>query len=288
MVEELLISRFLSEPTSPGLLDTHRHPEVEMSDTDRQKPFLKPDRNNTAMNQEEQLAQSYLENISSENVRYEPRGSYTTPDFDVGGTVGVEVRRLNENYFREGSPEGLEEVSYPVSEALEEAVCELNGQIQRTDTYWVRLKVKRPLNRTTQETTALLRRSLKNFLEGGARAPEEMDLDEGLQLEISSASPVKEKVFRKVPLADRDRGGFTVPTYVKNLLYCIDDKTGQVYPHLDHYREWWLLLVDQIQPWHLSDAQKSSLQSQVSNFRVFNRVIVVDEESKVERLMLTA
>lgn len=55
------------------------------------------------MDESECLAEQYLLSLERGSVVYEPDGE-KIPDFALAGTIGVEVRRLNQNYrYLDGS-----------------------------------------------------------------------------------------------------------------------------------------------------------------------------------------
>ena len=50
------------------------------------------------MNEEEKIAANYLHSLGFGDVKFEPDGNIP-PDFSIGKSVGVEVRRLNQHFF---------------------------------------------------------------------------------------------------------------------------------------------------------------------------------------------
>ncbi|MDO9271654.1 MAG: hypothetical protein Q7T94_01375 [Rugosibacter sp.] len=66
------------------------------------------------MDDSERLAEKYLLALNCGEVVFEPDGNIP-PDFSVDARIGVEVRRLNQNYEKsDGSIEGLEELAIPL------------------------------------------------------------------------------------------------------------------------------------------------------------------------------
>ena len=65
----------------------------------------------------ESLVEQYLIGLDRGVVVFEPDGNIP-PDFSLAGTIGVEVRRLNQNYEQpDGSVENLEKSGRPTMAA---------------------------------------------------------------------------------------------------------------------------------------------------------------------------
>ena len=66
------------------------------------------------MDESERIVEKYLLALELGTVVFEPDGNIP-PDFSVGGRIGVEVRRLNQNYQNSnGRSQGLEELAIPL------------------------------------------------------------------------------------------------------------------------------------------------------------------------------
>src|SRR3954454_21233577 len=73
------------------------------------------------MDECETWAYEYLRylGISENEIVFEPNGKSTFPDFEVKGTIGVEVRRLNQHTMNAaGEWEPLERLARPLHERL--------------------------------------------------------------------------------------------------------------------------------------------------------------------------
>ena len=70
------------------------------------------------MKREEKIAEAFLKGYFQEDPIYEPLRKSAPPDFCIGRTA-FEVRRLNQNYvYKDGTPEGLEQVSHSLNRAV--------------------------------------------------------------------------------------------------------------------------------------------------------------------------
>ena len=169
------------------------------------------------MNAEEQIAENYLQSLGLGNVRFEPDGNIP-PDFSVGSSIGVEVRQLNQNYFGEDGSKGLEELSIPLWKILEKVISEFDDQFDG-NSYWIIAKYHRPSKQSSKETAKSVRDSLEDFLRRGSKAPDDLIVNNHLNLMIRPATSVLGQVFRLGGMKDRDNGGWVLPIYAK--IYCI-------------------------------------------------------------------
>lgn len=86
------------------------------------------------MRKSERLAQEYLSRLSLGEVIPEPDGNIL-PDFSIDGRIGVEVRRLNQNYTGgPGRPEGLEVLSISLWQWFRKVLLTLGPS--QTDECW--------------------------------------------------------------------------------------------------------------------------------------------------------
>lgn len=235
------------------------------------------------MKAEEETAREYLERLDLGSVRFEPDGNIP-PDFSVGTSTAVEVRRLNQNYFGEDDPSGLEELAIPLWRLLGAATSEFDNRFDGRS-YWVFAEYRRPSRETGQETANSARDSLEDFLRRGGQTPDELVVNDHLRLTVYPATPVRGRVFRLGGGIDQDSGGALVSMYVHNVSYCIRQKSAKIAPYEDRYDIWWLLLVD-FMGWGIDDREESELRSRIPSLERFGRVIVIDNQRGRLRLDL--
>ena len=235
------------------------------------------------MKAEEQTAEDYLQGLGIGSVKFEPDGNIP-PDFSVGSSTGVEVRRLNQNYLGEDGPKGLGELSIPLWKILEKGASEFDNRFD-DKSYWVFAKYRRPSRESGGETAKSIRDSLEDFLGRGGQTPDEFTVNDHLKLTVYPSSPVQGRVFRLGGGIDRDSGGWLAPMYADNISYCIREKSLKIAPYEDRYDTWWLLLIDFI-GWGISDREESELRSMIPSLGRFDRVIVIDNQRGELRLDL--
>lgn len=233
------------------------------------------------MNAEEQMAEIYLQDLPIDSVTFEPDGNIP-PDFSVGSSTGVEVRRLNQNFFEEDDPKGLEELSIPLWRILEKEVSEFDDQFDGKS-YWVVMEYGRPSRQSGGETAKSVRASLEDFLKRGGQAPDEFAVNEHLRLKVYPSSPAQGRTFRLGGGIDRDRGGWLLPMYADNVTYCITEKSRKIAPYENRYDTWWLLLVDFL-GWGISSSEELKLRSMIPSLGRFDRVILIDNQRGELRL----
>jgi hypothetical protein len=235
------------------------------------------------MKAEEQIAEDYLRSLGTGSVIFEPDGNIP-PDFSVGSSTGVEVRRLNQNYFGEDDPKGLEELSIPLWRILEKEASKFNNQFAGKS-YWIFAHYRRPPKQSGGETAKSVRDSLVDFLRRGGKVPDELAVNDHLKLMVYPSSPVQGRVFRLGGGMDRDSGGWLIPMYADNISYCIREKSLKIAPYKDRYATWWLLVVDFL-GWGINDSEESELRSMIPGLGQFDRVILIDNQYGELRLDL--
>jgi hypothetical protein len=235
------------------------------------------------MKAEEKIAKNYLEGLDLGSVQFEPDGNIP-PDFSVGTSIGVEVRRLNQNYFGDGDPEGLEELSFPRWKLLHKALSQFDDQFDGKS-YLVSVRYGRPSKATGRETAKAIRDSLEDFLSGGGQAHSELAVSDNLRFTVFPSNPVQGRVFLLAGGTDRDSGGWVIPMYAKNISHCIWEKSRKIAPYEYRYGIWWLLLVDYMD-WGIDTRDKAYIVSEILNLERFDRVLVIDKKSGALRLDL--
>ena len=70
------------------------------------------------MDASERIAYEFLKYSGYKDIVYEPDGN-VPPDFLVNTRIAIEVRRLNQNYCKNGNFKGLEETAIPLWKKIE-------------------------------------------------------------------------------------------------------------------------------------------------------------------------
>lgn len=227
------------------------------------------------MNQEEKTAEKYLVGLSKGVVKFEPDGNIP-PDFSLASTIGIEVRRLNQNYFDGNSAEGLEEGSIPLEQKFKRVLNsfdkEFNGH-----SYGVSIIYQRPL-RDGGKTVAtdMMRKALENFLEGTRKTRCTLQVNNNIRFKICPSRTVPGRVFLHAIASDNDSGGLVVQMYAQNIVHCIQEKEPKIVPYKNRYKDWWLLLVDTMMAWDLEPSEVEEVRAGIATHGGFNKIIVID------------
>jgi hypothetical protein len=97
------------------------------------------------MNEDEKIAEKYLRRIY-DNAVFEPDGNIP-PDFAIENKIGIEVRRLNQQYRKSGRTEGLEQQRFRLLKMISKEL-ERYPLVEGEDKYWLSLSFKRDIGNT--------------------------------------------------------------------------------------------------------------------------------------------
>jgi len=225
------------------------------------------------MKAEEQTAEAWLcANYHDIQIEFEPDGSIP-PDFLLGGSVAIEVRRLNETRIDpvNGRPVGHNEDDNRLWGFLEKAFrrLPLNGSVQ----YLVHASLTDPAWMPLGKATAKDIRNAYQQLNGAAGVTDH----QGFQLEwtIWNASTVTDPVILG-GMDNQNSGGRMEQVYIDNLARLIAEKTSKVTANSAQvYENWWLVLVDYIFP-----GSRFSHKFNVGHIDkgVFERIVMIDRD----------
>lgn len=194
------------------------------------------------MNKEETIAKEYLEKLEIGVPIYEPDGNIP-PDFSIGA-LAVEVRRLNQNYFRNSPVEGLEQKGFSVPKILEEVLRTFDRK-QIGKSYWVGIHYRRPIG-DNKQLKKLLKKALSDFLLKKMEVPATLIVRNGISLNIFGANKNSTKVFKHAATSDGDAAGFVYSKFINNVFYCIKEKSEKILLYKNKYNPWWLILVNRM------------------------------------------
>ncbi|MHA1235955.1 MAG: hypothetical protein ACTSQL_12855 [Promethearchaeota archaeon] len=224
------------------------------------------------MKPEESIANQYLLGLGLGQVVFEPDGNIP-PDFSIGETIGVEVRRLNQQYFGSSDPEGLEQLSFRLWDLIEKEISKFDSKYNGI-TYFIGVEYHRPYNESAKSTSKSIREELHNFLLSGVPTPTDLPINTTLLFSMYSASPVPGRTFILAGGLDHDSGGAILPMYIDNINYCIEQKSKKIEPYFNKYEEWWLLLVD-VMGWGLDIKDNAFVKSKINSLKNFNRMLII-------------
>ncbi|SCY17639.1 hypothetical protein [Nitrosospira sp. Nsp13] len=196
------------------------------------------------MDNSEQLVEQYLIGLNRGAVIFEPNGNIP-PDFSLESTIGVEVRRLNQNYeYSDGSAKGLETLAIPLWQRLHRLLPSIGPSIDG-ESWFVGTDFRRPIGRWAPLWTRI-RRELVSFMVAPNRKQCTLPVTVNFQLDLIRASKDHGSFFLLGASSDGDSGGWVMGEVGKNLQLCIAEKEKKIAPYRAKYSEWWLILPDHI------------------------------------------
>lgn len=227
---------------------------------------------NDYRNGDERLVHKILSQNSHSPVFYEPDGNIP-PDFKIGNNIAVEVRGLNQNFFQKNQVSGLDNISIPLLDGFLE-VLHTFGKQRDNYSFFVGIYYKRPIE-GIHEIKKLIKQSLQNFLLlPNPTFPYVINVTNKIELTIFKTNSTNKNLFRFAGSADANQGGFVISTYIENIQYCINEKTGKILDYLQRYDKWWLFLVDHL----LLDPDNdeiTKIKSNVQDLGCFQKVCII-------------
>lgn len=125
------------------------------------------------MDASECLAGKYLRSLNKGAAVYEPQRN-VPPDFCLSGQIGVEVRRLNQNFeYTDGSHEGLENLFFPTMSRFKRLLGDF-GSLDG-ESWYVGIIFHRPLESWTI-LRPLVEIGLREFMGQPIRAPKAIEI----------------------------------------------------------------------------------------------------------------
>lgn len=197
------------------------------------------------------------------------------PDILVNLNIAVEVRRLNQQFFEDRIPVGLENLSISLERALEEVLKSFDD-LYRGKSYWVSIEYQRPLKSNIRKSKKEMRLALQNFLNLDApNFPLKTSVNPEITLMLYNSNVGNGKLFRRALSNDNDAGGWVIGVYTDNIRYCINEKSLKISERLEDYSEWWLYLVDYI-GLGLDQQDFVEVTKKIRSIGNFNKVVVLD------------
>jgi hypothetical protein len=222
------------------------------------------------MKREERIAEAYLKSLGLGEVVFEPNGNIPS-DFSLNGAIAIEVRRLNQHFFRNGEVRGLEEARVPLFGLLPSALSEFDS-LYDGRSYWVSVRFRRPIGKSTVNKKAIAK-TLSAFLKRPFQVPCDLNVTENICFHVFSSQAVEGKVFRFAGGTDRESGGFVLSEFTKNFKHCVEEKIQKVKEYQDRYSSWWLVLVDHIAH-GFEETDKDEVKSMIGPIDFWDKVVV--------------
>ncbi len=227
------------------------------------------------MDSSERLAEKYLLSLALGPVVYEPDENIP-PDFSVGGRIGVEVRRLNQNYTdASGVSRGLEEVTIPLWQRMKSILRSLGPSVVG-ECWYVGMDYSRPLP-NWKYLEARIRSELNAFMRLPIRTRLIIQISPNFELDLFQAGMDHGYFFVMGASGDNDSGGWVMSEVEKNLRFCIAQKEAKIAPYRERYEEWWLVLADHID-YAMDEEDRPVFRTEVmpTITHSFNRIVFLD------------
>ncbi len=227
------------------------------------------------MKKEEQIIFDYLESCGFTDIEYEPDGNIP-PDFALNKEIGVEVRTLNQNYFKHSDIIGIEQADFRLQRGIK-GVLEEFSMKRSVNCYWIALQFKRPIG-NLKTIKNLTKKELQTFLRMRPNTPYEINISSNIQLTIANGERKNRQRFRIGLVSDFDSGGWIIPLYIENINHCIEEKTRKIQAYQPNYKKWWLILVDYL--YGISNIDIPEVISNINMTNEWERVIIVNPANK--------
>ncbi|MCX6234429.1 MAG: hypothetical protein NT175_06835 [Bacteroidetes bacterium] len=227
------------------------------------------------MDQQEKTVEKYLLALSIGEVKFEPQGYKKPPDFSLNSSIGIEVRRLNENFFDGEKSSGLEELSISLHNILKQVLESFDKKFDG-HSYYVGIMYKRPFQGNRKSTVRDMTNALESFINGKREVPCELYVNDNITFDIFPSKIVSNRVFRHAISSDDDSGGLVVQMYIQNILHCIQQKKTKIEPCKHLYKDWWLVLVDIMMSWNLEPYEVEEIKTGITDRGGFNKIIILD------------
>ena len=216
------------------------------------------------MNEDETIAQQYMQALKPKQLLFEPEGKSKPPDFamnlvsELQADIAVEVRRLNHNTRNSSHCYGIEEIQTPLIEKLKNLLKDAappdNGTWSlglgwRTSpqhpkgplSEWKRVKAF--LNHCLQKArTEQVMTSLDFSFED---EPCELPATITSLVLSREASETNPGFFLRAEHS-HDAQGWAAALLEHNLQVCLKDKNGKKHQYSSKYTQCWLILVDYV------------------------------------------
>ena len=224
------------------------------------------------MNRDEKIANDYLSSHYSQ-VIFEPDGNIT-PDFKIEDGIGIEVRRLNQQYERNGKTKGLEEDSIPLRRLIEKEF-EKYPKSMSGNSFWVGFHFERGIKFKKKIIQQNLKDAIHDFESKGEITPTRYKIFDNLWITFATKGSFTGNNKYKIGIeADYNSGGFLISMYVSNVLHCATEKEKKITPYQSRYKQWWLLLIDYIGGIEHEDIEE--IKSYLKIPKIFNKIIIID------------
>jgi hypothetical protein len=222
------------------------------------------------MDSTEQAAQDFLTHLQRGSVVYEPDGNIP-PDFAVGGTIAVEVRRLNQHH----AGVGLEVVDIPLLQSLRKLVADLGPPVHG-HTWGIFYRFSRPLE-PLKTLRPKIKDALRSYTTSVAPKRQFISVAPSFSMTVFKYPVLKATQFFVMGDADENSGGSLISLMESNISHCVAEKSAKIAKCHARYAKWWLVLVDHI-GFGFDSLGRDLFLTQVSVPHAWDRVVVISHK----------
>lgn len=195
------------------------------------------------------------------------------PDFVVDGTIAIEVRRLNQNYFDGVQTKGLEEVAIPLWQKIENRVYGL-GPPNTGESWFVCFRFGRPVE-SWKTLGPKIRSALLAFSQRAVGQNGIVFLDDTFEVEVLRAEHAHPTMCVMGGSSDRESGGWVLSEMATNIRHCAAQKTEKIAAVRGNYSEWWLALVDYI-GYGLDNFDREMFRDEILIEHDWDKILIID------------
>lgn len=222
----------------------------------------------------EAIAEKFLQSIGYSTIAHEPDGN-VPPDFSIGGEIAVEVRRLNQADWSTELPRGLESVSYPLADRVENALREFGPA--NNYSYWVSYTFFRPLAQWKHIYPAL-REALLEIAQSEPSSSVHVRPDPSIEFRFDPTTDKQDQLFNLGAFSDSASGGAVVAEMIKHIEHYHAEKSVKISAYKNRYAIWWLVLIDYI-GYGLHPDDQIQLKQHLRLPTCFDKVLIVNPYS---------
>ena len=224
----------------------------------------------------ERLAQRFLKNEGCRDIKYEPKGVCTFPDFSIKGPIAVEVRLIANEFLEKTS----------IQQSFDKILEKVNSKIRDRDknkSYYVCLNYQGKKKKIEDVHKKLIRVYLEKVSKEGGADDDNFQTPE-FQISLLPASFCPDKVFIRGSLSFGDKGELVSEAVIHEVVSCMEEKAAKVGDiTTKNYKEYWLILVANrefaIKLSVLSKSEKEFVYKALNSARPkeWDRVIIITE-----------
>lgn len=219
----------------------------------------------------ERITCEFLSNSRFDLIEHEPDGN-VPPDFLINKSIAVEVRRLNESYFKYEKPIGLEQKAIPLWKQVSDLVKSYGAS--KGESWFVFYSFSRPLDKWKNLKPKIMI-ALDRFVNLPEKRNDFLVCQDNFNLEVFQASNLHDSMFVMAGYSDYDSGGGVLSIMKENINNCVTEKTKKISNYRNKYDEWWLVLVNTMN-YSLNDIDKSRFKNEIIIEHDLDKVIILN------------